>query len=85
MRHLLDALAAYFSAVAGWGRSADRESVVEAVSTGPCGRCGEERLRVRDVRVDDLGYSVRVRDGWSCGCDDDPGEPATRSDPGVVA
>ncbi len=75
----------FFHGVEAWGRSRDRESIVDARSTGPCPRCGQERMRVRDVRVDDLGYSVRLRDHWSCGCDDGPAEPARRRDPaGVV-
>lgn len=72
---------AFFHRVEAWGRSGDREGIVDARSTGPCPRCGEERIRVRDLRVDDLGYSVRIRDRWSCGCEDGPDELARRRDP----
>ena len=69
----------------GWGRARDREGIVDARSTGPCPRCGDERIRVRDVRIDDLGYSVRLRDRYSCGCDGGPDEPARHRGPaGVV-
>lgn len=71
----------FFRGVEGWGRSRDREGIVDARSTGPCPRCGEERIRVRDFRVDDLGYSVRLHDRWSCGCDGGPDELARRRDP----
>ena len=85
MDRIREWLTAFLRHVAGWGASSEREGVVDAISTGPCPRCGEERLRVRDVRVDDLGYSVRVRERWSCGCDGGPEEPAPRPDPaGIV-
>ena len=64
--------------VSAWGAAPDREGVVDAASLGPCPRCGRERVWIRDVRVDDLGYHVRVDERTLCGC-----EPGARpgSDP----
>lgn len=75
----------FVRSVEGWGRSGDRERIVDVRSTGPCPRCGEERIRARDVRTDDLGYSVRIRERWSCGCDDDPARESWPRDPAGVA
>lgn len=85
MESLRNLVRAFVASIEGWGRSRDREQILDVRSTGPCPRCGEERIRVRDVRVDDLGYSVRTRERWSCGCDEDPRQGATGRDPGAGA
>jgi hypothetical protein len=66
---------AFLRRVERWSRPEGREVLVEAVSAGPCPVCGQERLRVREARVDDFGYSVRIRDRWVCACDARPAGP----------
>lgn len=85
MERLRNLVQAFIASIEVWGRSRNREQIVDLWGTGPCPSCGEERIRLRDVRVDDLGYSVRTRERWSCGCDDEAEGRPGRSDPaGVV-
>lgn len=85
MHRLSNLMRAFIASIEVWGRSSDREQIVDLRSTGPCPRCGEERIRVRDIRVDDLGYSVRTRERWSCGCDEESGERTGRRGPAGVS
>lgn len=70
----------FFRGIEGWGGAPDRERLLD-VTSGLCPRCGQERIRMLDVRVDDLGYSVRRRERRVCGCDAGPGESSARPDP----
>lgn len=73
--------ARFLRRIARWSRSEGREILVEARSAGPCPVCGHERLRIREARVDDLGFGVRIRDLWCCGCGEHPVRPGAGADP----